>query len=138
MAGKQSRGEPDTKLNWKKCNFDGMKEFMYYHRWNLNGTVEQDWLEFKNVMAKLVAEFVPKQKILSKQRPKWLTAELLRLIRKKKRVWKVAKNYNAGPAREEYNRIEKEVAKKIKNAKKNMKKTWHLMRIEIGKSSAAM
>jgi hypothetical protein len=75
-AGKQSKIEPEIRLNWKKCNFGGMREFLYYHSWDLNGTVEQDWSEFKNIMARLVSEFVPVQRMVSKQRPKWLTADL--------------------------------------------------------------
>jgi hypothetical protein len=59
---------------------------------------------------------------VSKYRPRWLTAELIRLIRKKKNDWKIAKHYNSGQVLENYKKIEKEVARKIKAAKKKFEK----------------
>jgi hypothetical protein len=74
------------------------------------------------VVNNLVNDYVPVKKWPSKYHPKWLTADLLRLIRKKKNEWKIAKNYNTGPAVEKYKQTEKEVSRKIKAAKKKFEK----------------
>jgi hypothetical protein len=99
-----------------------MREFLMNYRWKLNGTVDEDWIEFRNVTNYLVENFVPVLKMRNKQRPKWLTNEIVRLIRKKKRLWKTAKQYNTGEAREDYKKVEKEVAKKIRLAKRKFEK----------------
>ncbi len=51
-----------------------------------------------------------------------MAREILRLIRKKRRKWRVAKSSISGQDMEEYKRIEKEVAKKIRNAKRKLEK----------------
>jgi hypothetical protein len=84
--------------------------------------VNEDWLEFKTVMLKMAEEFIPAAKSRSKNRPKWLTSEIIRLLRKKKRLWKLAKNYNTGEHVENYKRVEKEVKNKIRNAKRKMER----------------
>jgi hypothetical protein len=115
-------GRPRTVLNWARCNYTGMREYLNEYRWKMDQTVEEDWEEFKNVIATLVEKYVPVRKWCGKNRPKWLTADLLHLIRKKKREWKNAKQYNTGPVLENYKKIEKEVARKIKYAKKKFEK----------------
>jgi hypothetical protein len=88
----------------------------------MDKTVEEDWAEFRNILTQLTEEFIPAIKPRSKFRPKWLTAEIVKLIRKKKREWKLVKNYHTGPMVENYKKLEKEVSKKIKNAKKKFEK----------------
>ena len=52
-------------------------------------------------------------------RPGWLSVEILRAIRKKKRLWARAK---VGEQREEYNMEERRVKKMIRNAKRKFEK----------------
>jgi hypothetical protein len=89
---------------------------------NAETDVNEDWEEFKSVMATLVELFIPVAKGRSQKRPKWITSEIIRLLRKKKRAWKLAKNYNTGEYVKIYKKVEKEVANKIKNAKRKLEK----------------
>jgi hypothetical protein len=112
------------RLNWKKSNYDAMKEFLYDYNWAMDAESEIncDWTEFKTVMAKLVELFIPAARIRSQNRPKWITNEIIRLIRKKKRAWKLAKNYNTGEHVDYYKKLEKEVSNKIRNAKRKLER----------------
>jgi hypothetical protein len=96
-------------LNWRKANYEEMREFLYSYRWAMNAEtdVNEDWEEFKSVMATLIELFIPVAKVRSQKRPKWITSEIIRLLRKKKRAWKLAKNYNMGKYVEIYKRVEK-------------------------------
>jgi hypothetical protein len=51
-----------------------------------------------------------------------MTREILKLIRKKRRRWRTAKNSALEQDMRECKRIEKEVAKKVRNAKRKMEK----------------
>jgi DNA topoisomerase VI subunit B len=51
-----------------------------------------------------------------------MTREILRLIRKKRRKWRVAKLSKSADELREYREIEKETAKKIRNAKRKLEK----------------
>jgi hypothetical protein len=51
-----------------------------------------------------------------------MTREILKLIRKKRRRWRTAKNSALEQEKREYKRIEKEVSKKVRNAKGKMEK----------------
>ena len=51
-----------------------------------------------------------------------MTREILRLIRKKRKVWKKAKYSSLAEDMAEYKRIEREVSNKIRNAKRKLEK----------------
>jgi hypothetical protein len=51
-----------------------------------------------------------------------MTREILKLIRKKRRKWRTAKNSHAESDMKEYKRVEKEVSNKIRNAKRKLEK----------------
>ena len=51
-----------------------------------------------------------------------MTREILKLIRKKRRKWRIAKNSHAESDMKEYKRVEKEVSNKIRNAKRKLEK----------------
>jgi hypothetical protein len=91
---------------------------------NAETDINDDWNEFRTVpvMTTLVELFIPAAKLRSQKRPKWITSKIIRLFQKKKRAWKLAKNYNTGEHVEIYKKIEKEVANKIKNAKRKLER----------------
>jgi hypothetical protein len=51
-----------------------------------------------------------------------MTSEILKLIRKKRRKWRTAKNSHAEQDMNKYKRVEKEVSNKIRNAKRKLEK----------------
>ena len=62
---------------------------------------------------------MPPRRKRNQNRPTWLSNEILRDIRRKKRLWAKAKN---GEGAEEYKKVEKEVRNKIRSAKRKFEK----------------
>jgi hypothetical protein len=58
-----------------------------------------------------VEKYVPKSSSRTKLKNPWMTREILRLIRKKRKVWKKAKYSSLAEDMAEYKRIEKEVGR---------------------------
>ena len=54
--------------------------------------------------------------------PRWLTRDLIRLIRQKKRVWKLTRTHGTIENWTKYKNLEKEVIVKLRNAKRRMEK----------------
>jgi hypothetical protein len=54
----------------------------------LNGSVEDDWQEFKSKYTKAVDECVPWQTFSKKVKPKWMTRRVLNLLAKKRKIWR--------------------------------------------------
>ena len=82
-------------------------------------TANEAWEKLKEKLKRTVDTNVPKKKGRRSTRPPWLTQEIMRGIRKKKRLWKRARN---GQGREQYQEEEKRVKKLIRNAKRNLEK----------------
>jgi hypothetical protein len=67
----------------------------------------------------LIEDHVPVRRKRNSNRPAWMTQEILRAIRKKKRVWKTIRG---GPATGEYRQAEKKVQNLIRNSKRKFEK----------------
>jgi hypothetical protein len=117
---KKSINRPD----WKKADFEAIRNSLDRTHWdeNLNGTVEADWLFLKEKLQECVERFVPNIKIYVSQRPKWLSQEIIRLIRRKKAAWKEYRLYGTAELHERYTGLEREVKSKIKKAKRRMER----------------
>jgi hypothetical protein len=77
------------------------------------------WDAFSSRLTKLVKKFVPVRTVRSRQRPIWMTSEILQAIKRKRRLWKDAKR---GKNQEQYAEAENRVRKLIRNAKRNFEK----------------
>ena len=71
------------------------------------------------MMKNAMQMFLPKKKLKSSNQALWLTRDLIRLIRKKKKKWKRCKDHGTREDFEDYKILEKEVKKGTSNAKKN-------------------
>ena len=109
-------------LDWKKADWNQIREDIGQEDWRseLEGkTANEAWEKLKEKLKRTVEEHVPKKKGRRSTRPPWLTQEIMRGIRKKKRMWKRARN---GQGREQYQEEERKVKKMIRNAKRNLEK----------------
>jgi hypothetical protein len=79
--------------------------------------IEDMWQNFKNIVENSMTKHVPVKEVKNSTKPRWLSRELVKLIRKKKRAWKEYKSARTGESREAYNCIEKELKNKIRKAK---------------------
>jgi hypothetical protein len=108
--------------NWNRADWEGMREELRNTRWRreLDGaTAERAWSIFRDKVTKLVEEHVPIKKRRDQNKPAWMTREILRAVRKKKRLWKKVRN---GVITDEYRQAEKTVKKLIQGAKRGFEK----------------
>jgi len=92
-------------------------------RTQLDGrTVEEGWRFFRQKLSETVEKNVPKSGGRTKLKNPWMTREILRLIRRKRRKWKEVKNSASAEDMKQYKQLEKETSKKIRNAKRKMEK----------------
>jgi Reverse transcriptase (RNA-dependent DNA polymerase) len=70
-------------------------------------------------MHELVAKHVPDRRRRNHNRPPWLNRDILRAIRRKKRLWRAAKQ---GQQVDEYKAAEKQVKNMIRSAKRNFER----------------
>jgi hypothetical protein len=85
LAGTNKAIDTRTKFNWTRANFEGMRAELRQKNWAYNVTteVEADWLEIKNTILYLTDKYVPQIRPRQNFRPKWLSKEIVKLIRQK-------------------------------------------------------
>ena len=115
--------------DWSRADMDKLKEKLRNTDWNIVGEGKsgtEEWESFKEILEKAVEECVPMKKRRRGNRPLWMTKNVMRLIRKKRRMWK---HYSSSPTTksdysqfEAYKAVQKEVRNAVKNAKKNFEK----------------
>ena len=101
-----------TRANWNKADITGLKSFLSRINWRNKLThisVDEAWPIFKSTIDEAIVKFVPSSTVRSANTPKWLTREIVRLVRKKKRVWKLAMTHSTMENLNKYKTIEKEV-----------------------------
>jgi hypothetical protein len=68
------------------------------------------WRTLRETITNLVKRHVPLRRRRNQNRPPWITCEILRATRRKKRLWKKMRN---GNMTEEYTEVEREVKNMI-------------------------
>jgi hypothetical protein len=115
----RARGEKIKVKNWKRADWDSIREEITNTPWPTTGdgtTTNEAWQYLRGKIDELTAKHVPEREF-RESRAAWMTAEILQLIRKKRRLWKQAKH---GQNVEEYENVAKAVSKKIRAAKRGM------------------
>jgi Endonuclease-reverse transcriptase len=114
--------ETGTRPDWAKADWDQMKRQIASWNWReeLRGCdAETAWLALREKVNQVVNKFVPVPTKRNANRPPWLNQEILREVRKKKRLWKRDKNK---PNKDEYKEQEKKVRNLIRKAKKKFER----------------
>ena len=120
-----ARKEPvkeSTRLNWARADWPAMERDLAMVSWQrrlLNQGAEEAWRILKEETNKVVEKYVPKYRLRNKEKPAWLNREILREIRRKKKMWQKAK---AGVNVDEYKKVERKVRNLIRHAKKRYEK----------------
>ena len=120
-VGKSSRDNLLPSLDWRRADWDGMKAELS-GAWRREVMLEDGdmaWRMMKARVEDLIRRFVPERRRRNQNRPVWMTQEILRAIRKKKRLWKRDK-HKADKA--EYNEHEKKTRNLIRNGKRRFEK----------------
>jgi hypothetical protein len=109
--------------NWHKANWSAIRTGLSDIDWKEElGILDADeaWVKFTSVLEGLVEQNVPMKPRRIPHKPVWMTWEVTRAIRKKRRLWKRAKCGQEEMAK--YRKAEKDATKMIRNAKRNFEK----------------
>ena len=117
--------EEETRVirNWKRADWNQIKEGLENTAWpttNDEKTAEHAWQLLRERMDSLIEANVPLC-AFKERKSDWMTSDLLRQIRKKRRLWKKAKHGNDADKRE-YEEMERKVKNLIRNAKRGLEK----------------
>jgi len=109
--------------NWNRANWNNIREGIRSETWPTTEddcTTEEAWRQLREKLDQLIAENVPTVKLRSRISG-WMTRDILREIRTKRRLWKKAK-YGSKEDDEKYREAEKKTRNLIRNAKRNEEK----------------
>ena len=122
-VGNGEREEEEPRKNWRRADWQAMRNEVSGRAWLAElrrADTAGAWDLFKEKMDYLIAKYVPSQRRRNQNKPAWLSQNILREIRKKKRVWKLVRN-GAG-SMENYKKVEKSVTNMIRSAKRKFEK----------------
>ena len=108
--------------NWAKANWAAMERDLGQVDWarKFQGTgAEEAWAILQEKVRATIAENVPVFRRRNADQPAWLSQNILREVRRKKRMWHKAK---AGVDVDKYKEVEKKVRNMIRQAKKKYEK----------------
>ena len=114
-----------TRPNWNKADIVGLTKYLRNINWSnilTDHEANSAWNIFKETLDLAVAKFVPISTVRVASHPRWLTREIIRLIGRKKRAWKLTKTHGTIENWTKFKNLEKEVIVRIRNAKRKMEK----------------
>jgi len=114
----EEKPQPD----WRRANWDAMRADMNTGDWLMRlkrSGAAGAWDILRSKVERLIEDHVPVRRKRNSNRPAWMTQEILRAIRKKKRIWKTIRG---GPVTDEYRQAEKKVRNLIRNSKRKFEK----------------
>ena len=128
--------------DWKRADMSKLRDELHKVDWNELKCLSVDdmWIKFKEIVTAAQEACVPMKKRRTNNRPIWMTRSILRIIRKKRRLWKVYKDTKDYQEYLSYKSVEKTVQKSVrrakqkfernlaKNAKKNPKSFYSYLR----------
>jgi len=107
--------------DWRRANWDAIRKGVGEVNWEEemeNKDAEESWVLLCDKLQNLQKSHIPDRKARS-ERPPWMTTEILRVIRRKRRLWKKARTV---AEKEEYEKEEKRVKNAIRTAKRKFEK----------------
>ncbi len=121
-VGSECEEDKEPVPDWRRANWEAMRSELCNVNWrdSLDGKMtDSAWREFTGIVTKPVEKHVPRRRKRNQNKLAWMTREILRAVRKKKRMWKAVRN---SQITEEYKQVEKEVKNLIRNAKRKFEK----------------
>jgi hypothetical protein len=118
-VGKRKVLETGMVRNWWRADWASMRQELSEKNWDeLDGlTASEAWTTFKAEVERVVDKNVPMKPRGAAGRPPWMNRQLLREVRKKRRIWKQRNDRT-----DEYRAQEKKVKNLIRNAKRQLEK----------------
>ena len=111
--------------DWRNADMDRFREELSSVDWvnslaDLNAV--QSWEKFKEFVKQAEERCVPMKRRRVGSKPLWMNRNVLRTIRKKRRLWKTYQNTKDYKQYEAYKMVEKEVRNTVKRAKRKFEK----------------
>ena len=119
-VGTERREGGRESLDYKRADFEGMRRELTGVDWGslLRGSVEEDWISFRDLMCDLERRFIPVKRSGGPRKPMWMTYGARRAVINKRKVFAKHKD-SAHPRCVEAN---KKADKEIRKAKFNYEK----------------
>jgi hypothetical protein len=114
-----------TIVSWDKADYTEMYNELGSVDWamELNGqNIDEKLQKLKNIIESSMTRHVPVRVCRNSAKPRWLSRDLVKLVRKKKRAWKEYKLARTAETLGRYNSIEKELKRKIRKAKRRLER----------------
>lgn len=112
-------------LDWKNADNYGLMNFFSEQKWNdlfQDKAVEECWDTFSNTVNAGIERFVPKIPRRRRGRPPWMTRTVLKICRKKQRLWKAYMESRSQTDHEQFKKQEKLAKKSVNSAKRSYEK----------------
>ena len=135
-AGSTSIVTSIEKHNWQKADYQQICKDLTRVDWvgemgRLG--VEESWQIFRNILDETVKENVPKSKLRKNDRPRWLSQEIIGLLRKKKKCWHSYKKDATMQNKTQYEKAARDVKKAIQRAKSKMERNLAFSKDDNGR-----
>ena len=112
-------------LDWINGDTDGLKEF--YQNFNWKETLpeknaEEAWEVLKTTIEVGIKKFIPKKQRRIKNKPQWMTKNVVKLCRRKRRAYNLYQNTRLPDHLAQFKTTEKECKKAVCSAKRKFEK----------------
>jgi Reverse transcriptase (RNA-dependent DNA polymerase)/Endonuclease-reverse transcriptase len=120
-VGRKQEEQPGLVRNWWKADWGAMRADLAAATWEGLDSMNADaaWAELKAKIDETVTRNVPLKPRGTGGKPPWLTRDIMREVRKKRRLWASARH---GENTEAYKETEKRVRNMIRNAKRKLER----------------
>ena len=108
--------------DWRRADWNAIREELKDRAWAASirrAAAADAWAIFRRKIDEVTEKFVPTRRRRNQNRPAWLTQNILREIRRKKKLWRAVRG---GQITEEYKQAEKSVKNMIRNSKRRFEK----------------
>ena len=129
LVGPEQLNSYEEVPDWGKANLATIREALERVDWGTefdNKPGEDCITIFQDILDREVEKSVPKKRRRQNFKPIWMNKKIMRLIRKKRRVWRLystdprcARDFGSFQA---YNKIQKEVKKAVQQAKRKLER----------------
>ena len=108
-------------LDWFNGDTEGLKGFYCNINWKEileENNAEEAWEVLKTKIDVGIEKFIPKKQRASRNKPQWMTKNVVKLCRKKRRFYNRYQNTRTQDDLEQFKNIEKECKKAVRSAKR--------------------
>ena len=118
--------DKDGKKDWRKADYDKIKADFKNNCWPTmfqDKDAQECWDVFRDTIHKAVEDHVPNRPPRKPGRPPWMNQQILRIIRLKRRRWKVYSKHKDNDNYKHYKTAEANAKSAVRKAKKKFEKS---------------